>query len=182
MFCAFNIIHRIIYSLTRYHYPDFGLVFNALFIPFELFIIGYFFYSILGYDLHKRLVLILGGIFLLLCSIETIRNPENYFDSFINGLESIIIITFSLLYFYEQLRYPKTLFIYTHPAFWGVAGLFLFFAGSFFVFIYRQSSWGIQDFIYQYAYIHAISGILRNLLFSIAMIIKPEKTRIPELT
>lgn len=181
-FCVFIIAHNFTYATLIYQNIKLADPLNLLFIPIEFLLLSFFFYNFLGYDLHKKLMLIISVVFFLVWGYYTIKSPVNLFDSVVNGIESIIIIVFSLLYFYEQLRYPKSIFIYMQPAFWGVAGFFIFACGTFFVFIYRQTSWEYDQFIYQYAYIHAISGIARNIIFTVAVSVKPYKGPIPELT
>lgn len=181
-FCLFIIIHGIIYTLTKYRVPEFALYFNHLFIPVEFFFISYYYHFSFGNILHKRIVITTGIFFMAVWLYFTFKNPDEAFDSTVNGLESLIVISYSILYFYEQLRYPKTLFIYTQSSFWGIVGFFLFFAGAFFVFIYRQTSVNLGDFNYQFTYIHAIFFILRNVLFTIGIIIKSEKSTLPDFT
>jgi hypothetical protein len=43
-------------------------------------------------------------------------------------------------------------------------------------------AWDQSLFVYQYVYIHAFAGIVRNILLGIGMIVKPEKAGIAELT
>lgn len=157
-------------------------IFNFIFIPVEFSIIGYFFYNSVNYEIHKKIILWLSLLFIASFIVKSLFTTHQLFDSVLNGVEALVVIFFSLLFFYEQLRYPKSLFIYTQPEFWGVSGFFLFFSISFFAFLYRQTFWTQKDFYVQYIYIHALAGILRNLLFTMGMLIKPEKTPLPELT
>ncbi|MEQ1797401.1 MAG: hypothetical protein ABL872_05585 [Lacibacter sp.] len=73
------------------------------------------------------------------------------------------------------MRYPQSLFIYTQRQFWGIVGLLLFAAGTFFIFLFDQFSNNVNGFLEQYVFIHAILFIARNLFFAITFIIKPEK-------
>lgn len=159
-----------------------SLSFNYIFIPIEFLIISYFFFKIIDYTLHKKILIICSSTFLIIYTSISISSPAIIFNSFLNGVESIIIISYSLFFFYEKLRYPKNLFIYSQPYFWGVSAFFLFFTTSFFVFLFRQMAWDQTQFQYQYVYIHAFAGIVRNILLGIGMIVKPEKAGIAELT
>jgi hypothetical protein len=183
LFCTFVFFHALITALLEITVGKTpSSLFNFIFIPVEFSIIGYFFYHSVNYEIHKRVILWLSIAFIAAYIIKSLLTPLQMFDSALNGVESLLVIFFSLLYFYEQLRYPKSLFIYTQPEFWGVSGFFLFFSISFFAFLYRQTFWTQKDFYVQYVYIHALAGILRNLLFTMGMLIKPEKTPLPELT
>ena len=183
LFCFFVFAHALVSALlTVISKKSYAEAFNILFIPVEFIVITYFFYKALNYEIHKKLMLLLSIIFLTGLLVKMVLFPENEFDSILNGVESVLVILYSLLFFYEQLRYPKLLFIYSQPVFWGVSGFFLFFSTSFFVFIFRETLWSERLFIYQYFYIHALAGILRNVLFTMGMLIKPEKTPMPEFT
>jgi hypothetical protein len=79
------------------------------------------------------------------------------------------------MFFYEQMRFPQTIFIYNQRSFWGISGFLIFAAGTFFVFLFDQFSSHVEGFLEQYVYVHALLFIARNIFFSIALIIKPEK-------
>lgn len=93
----------------------------------------------------------------------------------LNSVESILILIFCIFYYFEQIRSPQTHFIYTQQSFWVTGAIFIFTAGTFFVFLFRQSSVQVDGFIDQFAYIHALLYLLRNILFSITMFIPSEK-------
>jgi len=53
----------------------------------------------------------------------------------------------------------------------------MFFAGTFFVFIYSQTNYSNPAFRRTFELIITTFSIIRNLLFSIAFLIKPEKEK-----
>jgi hypothetical protein len=172
-----------VYALLLIYTSDkIAFIFNSIFIPVEFFTVSYFFFNAITYDFHKKSLWLIFTIFSIVFVIETFKNPTEKFDSFTNAIESTFFILYALIFFYENIKYPKNLFIYKHPFFWGAAGFFLFYSITFFAFIYRQTSWYNKDFYYQYVYIHAFAGIVRNLLLSIGMFVKTEKAGIAELT
>lgn len=67
------------------------------------------------------------------------------------------------------------MFIYTQSSFWSIVGFLVFSAGTFFIFWYNTIVKQSEVFENQYIVIHALIFIIRNVLFSIAFIIKPEK-------
>ena len=179
--CSF--IHAIVYAILLLKTSEkIAFLFNALFIPIEFLTVSLFFFKSIAYDFHKKSLRIIFIIFLLIFSFETYRNPAEQFDSLTNAIESTFFILYALIFFYENIKYPKNLFIYKHPYFWGAAAFFLFYAITFFAFIYRQTSWYNKEFFYQYVYIHAFAGIIRNILLGVGMIAKPEKAGMAELT
>lgn len=67
------------------------------------------------------------------------------------------------------------MFIYTQSSFWAIVGFLVFTAGTFFIFWYNNIIKQSEVFENQYIIIHALIFIIRNLLFSIAFVIKPDK-------
>jgi hypothetical protein len=178
-FNTFYIGFDFLYYLIRKTNRELGDYFNLFFVPLEYLFIYLFFSSIFKTKQAKSLLNYSILLFLLFWGITSYFIPISTFNSILNGLESLIVILLTLIYFYEEIKNPQTLFIYSQPQFWGVIGFFLFFAGSFFVFLYKQTPTQEEQFREQYIYIHSSFFILRNILFSIAMFVKPEKVKIP---
>lgn len=110
------------------------------------------------------------------------KSHAQSFDSVPTAIESLILIAFSLIILFEQINGSNALFIYSTPTFWVISGIIIFFAGSFFTFIYAQSMLSSPNQTYIFRIITGISGILQNILFLIAFIIsknelKPGKSR-----
>jgi hypothetical protein len=171
---------RFAYTFFFTDFPLTAQIIYTLYTPLEFGIIIYFFHYSLNYYFHKKAVLLSGILFLVYYIKTVFSSPLGEFNSIINGISLLLTIAYSLLYYYEQLRYPSTLFIYAQPDFWFITGFFMYAAGAFFVFLFRESSVSNSEFLTQYLYIHSFSSILRSILFSIAMITKPEKARAPE--
>ncbi len=171
---------RIAYNFTLAVSPQVAQIIYTFYTPIEFGIIIYFFHYTLNYYFHKKAVLLSGILFLIYYIKSVFSSPLGEFNSLINGISLLLTLAYSFLYYYEQLRYPSTLFIYAQPDFWFITGFFMYAASAFFVFLFRESSSSDSEFVSQYIYIHSFSSILRSILFSIAMITKPEKARAPE--
>ncbi len=181
-FFLFISLHSIFYALIFSFSKTSAIFFNSFFIPIEFILVSLFFYNARESTLYKKFIKYVSIVFLIIISLKLFLDPILDFDSMINGFESIIIIAFSISFFYEHIKNPNKIFIDKDPYFWGVSGFFLFFSISFFVFLLRQSLWLNIDFFYQYIYIHALSGILRNIICSVAFLIKPYKEQVPEFS
>lgn len=178
-FNLFFFIDDFIYAVVRSYDKTAGYFFNLFYKPIEFLFICYLFYNLLQLSSGKKLINTLLVIFISFWLVSSIYLPINTFNSYIQGLECIFVIALTLTYFYEEIRKPQSLFIYSQPSFWAVIGFFLFFSGSFFVFIYKQTHRHEAEFIEQYINIHASFFILRNLLFTIAVYVKPGKVTLP---
>lgn len=177
--CSF--FHALVYAtLLIFSNDKVAFVFNAFFIPLEFISVSIFFFKTIKYEFHKKSLWFVSISFLLIFLIKTYERPNEKFDSFINSVESISFILFVFLFYYESIKHPKTLFIYKQPYFWAAAAFLLFYSTTFFAFLYRQSSWFDKNFVYQYVYIHAIAGIIRNILLAIGVLVKPEEMSLAE--
>ena len=177
-FNLFFFIFDFIYAAIKFFDKTTGNFFNLFYKPIEFFLICYLFYHLFYLKSRKKLVIVFFILFILTWLTTSIYLPLYAFNSYVYGIECVFVIYFTVIYFYDEIRKPQSLFIYTQPSFWAVIGFFLFFSGSFFVFIYKQTQRHDLEFIEQYVNIHASFFILRNLLFSIAVYIKPEKISI----
>jgi hypothetical protein len=183
LFPLSSFIHSFIYAvLLIYSTANIAFIFNSFYIPIEFITISLYFFKAISYDIHKKSLWVVVTFFALIFGFETYLNPNEQFDSLTNITESTFFIFYALVFFYENIKYPKNLFIYRQPFFWGSAAFFIFYSTTFFAFLYRQTSWASKDFIYQYLYIHAVAGIIRNLLLAVGVMVKPEKVSLSELT
>ena len=114
-------------------------------------------------------------LFVIYAIIDLYISKSVSFDSIPSGVSCILTLLFSIYYLYEQIRDPNNLFLYSSPHFWIVVGLIIYFSGTFFVYIFSQSNYDNPEFKASFTVINASFIILRNLLFSIAFIIKPGK-------
>ncbi len=173
---AFIFIHQIIYGSLLKRGSDFVEIFNSFYTPVEFLITSLYIRTLLRGSLSKTLLLT-SIILYFICWIPlfSFSKAQDYI-SYIRAFSYSLILIFSLLYYYEQIRNPKTIFVYMQKSFWIVSGFFLFASGTFFIFLFDQFSSNVTGFFDQYVYIHALLFIVRNFFFSTAMIIKPEKS------
>lgn len=178
-FNVFYVIFEVIYYSLRLFDKDLSNIFNLFFVPSEYLFIYYVFYNIFQRDNSIKILNISLVLLLLFWAFSSFFISTNTFNSSLNGFESILVIFLSLIYFNEEIKMPQTPFIYSQPNFWAVIGFFIFFAGSFFVFLYKQTYRHQDQFKEQYILIHSSLFILRSFLFSIAIFINPEKNILP---
>ena len=106
-------------------------------------------------------------------------NSDVSFNSINVAVLAILVIIWSIIFFYEQLTKPtdsNQLFLYSSPPFWIVTAYLIYFAGTFFLFIYSQHrnlDPGTEFFI-QYSLINGVFRLIKNILLSVAMFTKPE--------
>ncbi len=142
----------------------------------EFVLVSLYLKSIIKSKIVRKLITYSIFIFLVLAIYDSTQTGSDSFDSLPTGLSCILILTMSIFYLFEQMREPDNLFLYSSPHFWIVVGIIIFFSGTFFVFIFSQNSLKDPNFEHSFNLINSSFGILKNLIFSIAFIIKPGKS------
>ncbi len=96
--------------------------------------------------------------------IITLEN-FNSFNSFSYGIVSFILVTYSFLYFLEQILRPTTTAITRSKDFWFVTAIFTYYASSFFIFI--SYSWLTREYT---THIFAVIWRIHNVIILIMCI------------
>jgi hypothetical protein len=142
----------------------------------------YFFYLVLPTNKIKKIVPYVWFGFLLFAFIDIyFVNEMGGFDSFAIGIESIIIIVFCIIYLYLQIKNANDLLIYSTFNFWVIISFLIYFAGTFFLYIMTENMIANVAFQKLYFIINISFNILKNLLLSVAMTMKINKTNDPAI-
>lgn len=150
---------------------------------FESLFFAYFFYLIIRKRSLRRAIII-GSIILALTSLTYyvytyyyaygILRRTVHLDSVPIAIETISVFLFSFFYFFEQINDTENLFVYNKPSFWGVLGILIYLAGSFFVYI-SANLISLKQLL-QYWIITNIASIIKNLFFVIAIFLMANQT------
>lgn len=178
LYCNLN--ELVTYYLFRNHINiDIDFILLALFtvIEFTFFCI-YYYYALQTRFIRKALPIIFG-MFLIFAFIDFfLINRMNNFDSFTTGIESIIIILLCIYYLAVQIKGNNSLFVYSTSNFWIIITFLIYLSGTFFLYILTENMMKSQSFRHQYVVINSVFNILKNILLSIAMLMKPTPTNI----
>ncbi len=112
---------------------------------------------------------IIIGVFLL---YTLFTSPHDTFDSVPSGLTSLVFLIYSIYYFFERIKDPTALYLFSSPVFWVVVAVIIYSAGTFFPFIYAKNYMADSEFFDLYDMIHDPLYIIRNLIFAFAMLQK----------
>jgi hypothetical protein len=136
----------------------------------EFLFLGIFFYQLAGKPTIKKLIL--GGILLFpvygLINFTFIQDLH-VFNSYTRPVEAILLIVFSLIYFYTQSSDTQPVSWHTQAVTWIVTGILIYFSSSLVQFSFSNivSSLASRDtklFIWA---IHATLVLIMYLLFSV---------------
>ncbi len=139
----------------------------------EYSLFAYFLYLSLLERKFKILLVICSALFYLIALFTIVAKNRESFDSLSASLEASLLILYSILYLYEQIKDPAILFVYQSKKFWIVIAFLLYLSSTLFLFIYattfssqqHKSYWGINN----------IFDIIKNLLFVVSFGMKKNK-------
>ena len=113
--------------------------------------------------------------FYLIAASNFFTNRGENFDSLPASAEAVLIIVYGIFYLYEQVTHPSVLLVYTTKKFWIILAFLIYFSSTLFLFIYATAMGKPENNIYWE--INNFFDLIKNLLFSIAFILKPDKEK-----
>ncbi len=172
LYCTIN--EFVGYYLNKIHFEYIFVVF-AFFTVIEFTFFSLFFYYALPSRSVKRGIFILLGVFLAFSFIDFfLVNQMNSFDSIAVGVESILIILMCIFYLIAQIRGNNNLFVYSTSNFWVIITFLIYISGTFFLYIMAENMIQTKSFHDQYIIINSVFNILKNILLSVAMLMKSQ--------
>lgn len=128
--------------------------------------------------IYKKLLKIVSIAFYIIAilnfyiNITSTQGTTQKFDIIPIASSAIISLSFCILALFEEMQNPVIGFIYNTFKFWIILGIMIYFAGTFFFFLYFTTMGrGDKDFFWN---INWISIILKNIFFSIAFLMPDE--------
>lgn len=155
------------------HFKDI-IAFYALFTVAEFSFFCWFYYYAISGGKMKKAILPIWTLFFIFAFVDFfLINKMNSFDSIAVGVESIIILLFCIFYLALQIRGSHNLFVYSTSNFWIVITFLIYISGTFFLYIMAENMIQSREFQIEYIVINSVFNILKNILLSVAMIMKP---------
>lgn len=157
--------------INKYFLNHFGseLIAYRLFTIIEFSTLIIFLYKSTQKPVYKKSIIYLIPIFLLSIILDISSYSFNEFDSLPTGIESLILISITILILKENLNNIDAL---NKASTWIFFGFIVYFSGSLFLFVLSQKNIHNSEFSDLYAIITATLNILKNIIFCIAIIIE----------
>lgn len=179
------VLYSTIFFLLLFFYDNipklFSININQILITFtEVLFFSLFFYFIISNKFLKRVILITIPLFLTFQVLHRIFSERVVFDAIPSGAEAIIILSYTVYFFYEELNRSPEKSFYNNYLFWISLGIMLYLAGTFFFFILANSM--PLEQAKEFWFITYLIETLKNILMIIALILylKSEKNPITE--
>ncbi|MDF2434222.1 MAG: hypothetical protein JWP44_3853 [Mucilaginibacter sp.] len=147
-----------------------------LFIVISIVFFSAIYYYAIAMPVIKKAIVILAVAALILVIINAIFIEHlSEYPSISNTVLSILLIVFSLVYFFQLLNKQEFIHIDKLGLFWINAGVLIYFSINIFLFmLFRRIIEAHQQ--QEYYLIHIITNIIANVLYTIGLLCKPQKT------
>lgn len=145
-----------------------------IFIIISILFFGAIYYYAFFSPVLKKAILILSAIALLitLFNVIFIESIWDYPSLSITVL-GVLLIFFSLAYFYQLLNRQEFVHIEKQGLFWINTGVLFYFSINLFLFMLFQQILLKHP---EYYMIHSVTNIIANILYSVGLLCKPQKT------
>jgi hypothetical protein len=168
LYCVCSLVTQPLFLLLLPKVPKFYFFVSWTILEFTLFSI--FLSSSLERKKFKYIPIIGALIFYGIAFMSFIGKNQEDFDSLTASVEAILVIIYCIYLLYEQISDPSIIFVYNSKKFWVIIAFFLYFSSTLFLFLFAgnftkkeyHNYWAINNFF----------EILKNILFSIAFIMK----------
>lgn len=170
VFFILKLLNEVINNYFYYRFYNVYVLNGILFSYLKMVLICMIFKRISSTTLLRKGSLIGLLIYLVTLTIYLIFFADgNYYDKIPSSFQGILLITLAILFYYEQIKKPETVFIYSLPEFWYVTSVFIHAAGTFFIYIFAK--FWLQDVTNENEYnnIHGILTIVYNLMIGFAV-------------
>jgi len=127
-------------------------------------------------ELFKKITFILGGASLLIMIFNAIFIEGLWkYPSVSNTVLCVLLIIFSLIYFYELLSRQEFTYIEKQGMFWINSGVLFYFSINIFLFmLYNKISDADKP---NYYMMQSVTNIIANLLYSVGLLCKPQNKK-----
>lgn len=127
-------------------------------------------------QLFKKVTFILGGLSLLMMIFNAIFIEGLWkYPSVSNTVLCVLLIIFSLIYFYELLNRQEFTYIEKQGMFWVNSGVLFYFAFNIFLFMLYNKISNAEKL--NYYMMQSVTNIIANLLYSVGLLCKPQNKK-----
>ncbi|MBC7865708.1 MAG: hypothetical protein IAF38_22225 [Bacteroidia bacterium] len=119
----------------------------------------------------KIALIIVSILFLILAFVDSFFfELLSSVDSISSATESLVLMLYSLFFFYSLLKKLEYKNLFDNPMFWFNSGVLIYFSGNFFLFIFSNYMLGFSDVYFDRMWhIHDILNVAMNILFGLAL-------------
>lgn len=153
----------------------------SLFTVIEFSSFAFFLSKSLKSRISTKVALFAIFIFIPVCIINWLFLPKYgaNLDTIPVVSQALVIMPLCVMFYFEQIKNPVNLFIYSTPNFWVVTSILVYLSGTFFIFLYSINL--SEKELVDYWSINYFFNILKNLLFGVAVYLQARGTKEEDL-
>lgn len=170
-YCIISFFTEPLFIILKNKVPSFYIYSAFTIVEYTLFTL--FLYLSFKERVFKRILIIGSLVFYAVAFFNYESNNTKNFDSLPASVEALLMIIYVICFFYEQIKDPAIFYIYNSKKFWIVIAFFLYFSSTLFLFLYAATLTNQEH--KNYWFINNMFNILKNVLFCIALLLKPKK-------
>jgi hypothetical protein len=141
-YLLYTLISEIVSLIFSYAWHNNSLV-QKIYLCAEIIFMGGIYYLLFRYSRQRKLVIIFSILLFVFCLVFFIVNGEALLPAYPLTLESIVLIVFSVMYFFQLLKYPYEHDLLSMGEFWLNSSVLVYSTGSFvfwasFYYLYRH--------------------------------------------
>lgn len=164
---------QLIVAFRPHRYPLLGFTIYSVFTFAEFVAFSCFIFLVYRNKYFKYILVSTSFLFIAFTLFHYFSNiGKETFDSLPASIESILIITFCIFFFFDQVNTPEISLIYESYKFWVIIGFLLYLAPVLFLFVFE--SYVSKEERAFYWNINYTFNILKNIFFSIAFVMKKD--------
>jgi hypothetical protein len=172
IFLAASLTSDLLFEIFYYFKLANGNIVGNSYLLFSIPFISMFFYFTFVKNQFDRLLISVNAFYFLFCITNFLFVQKLGINSYNLTLQSLIVLVFSLLYFYTLLKQNPPKLVHTLPTFWIISGLFFSHAGK--IVVYGVTHYlvnYIKDNLILVWIVHNILSISGNLLITVGVIL-----------
>ena len=148
---------------------DIQKYFQTSYTFFEYFVFTLIFWINIKQKKVRRLIAVASALFFVFQLFYLLSIKVKSLDTIPIGIETILILTYIIYFFYEFSKDLRNFYIYNHYCFWISVGILIYLGGSFFFFILIEHL--NKDQIAIFGNLTYLTEIVKNVLFTLAIFI-----------
>lgn len=174
IYVVYCILQEFLTYLFSFTFPPLRNYLFYLFASYTIIEFGLFcaFYYYLFPKEHpaRRIVTIIGSSFVVFAIVDLqFINQTKQFDSFVSGVEALILILLCGYYLYHQITTTLSMFVYRTFNFWIIVTFLMYVSATFFLYLMTDAMGEDPEFQKYYLIINMSANILKNILLCFAI-------------
>ena len=173
LWLLFSLVTEIIVSdILTFALDKQNVIYYNFYTIFEFSFLALFFYQASKIQLLKKVILVITPIFIAFCLLDmAVLEGWQVLNAFSLGISSILLMSLILVLFFETSNDLNLTFMEQSPVFWILIGLLLYFASTFFLYIFVNKMVSTDPKVADQLWdLNSYALLVRNFIFCVGIL------------